>query len=515
MYICGWVNKNMARKSTIPESILQYRPCKCARIRNDNGVYRVYKYSAVKLKSGKWSSSGGYLIGKIIPNEGFIANKRYLKELELSQEEPDLSFSNETTDICYGNYALLMELSKDIRERLIRYFQKEKALQIYCYALILCANGFAHIDQINEYYQESYLSVVYRKFSFKMGHTALTNLLHDLGMKGHPVRNFEQSLIDESSKNIAIDGHVIKSDSVMNDLAEAGYKSKQLKSDQINILIAYDTKVKQPLAYRTYRGSMIDKKSCEEFLKNFTFKNTNFVVDKGFFSKNILKKMSSDGNSYIIPVPKSNKELKKILKTLTYSSGEFLYRGDTKYRSRVVFYEKYINKDTRIIVFKNIDENNRKRGEYMHHINLGDNGYTKENYDKLCEWWGVYQLQTTSTASAQEIFSDYKDRWSIETYNNYVKNEAEFNNLKIQNYYVAHGFDFIMLITGLIHARFSAAIKKLKDASLSTIDVLLKSSHMRMVQRKETNTWELHNTRTKDIAIFSKLGFVPQKSLTI
>lgn len=46
-------------------------------------------------------------------------------------------------------------------------------------------------------------------------------------------------------------------------------------------------------------------------------------------------------------------------------------------------------------------------------MDLGDNGYTKENYDKYCEWWGVYQLQTTSPAPAQEIFSDYKDRWSI------------------------------------------------------------------------------------------------------
>ena len=34
---------------------------------------------------------------------------------------------------------------------------------------------------------------------------------------------------------------------------------------------------------------------------------------------------------------------------------------------------------------------------------------------------------------------------------------------------------------------------------------------MRMVQLKESNTWELHNTRTKDIKIFNKLGFVLQK----
>lgn len=64
-----------------------------------------------------------------------------------------------------------------------------------------------------------------------MGKTALGNLLHELGAKWGAVQDFEQSLIDESSKNIAIDGHVIRSCSEKNDLAEAGYKITSLKAD--------------------------------------------------------------------------------------------------------------------------------------------------------------------------------------------------------------------------------------------------------------------------------------------
>ena len=67
--------------------------------------------------------------------------------------------------------------------------------------------------------------------------------------------------MDESSKKIAIDGHVIRSCSEKNDLAEPGYKAQSLKSPQINVLIAYDTEKKSPLMYRTYRGSSVDKKS--------------------------------------------------------------------------------------------------------------------------------------------------------------------------------------------------------------------------------------------------------------
>ena len=80
----------MGRKSSIPDEILQYRPCKCTRLRDDgNGVYRVYKYTATKLPNGEWSNDWGYLIGKIVANEGFFPNKRYQKELEASQAVAD------------------------------------------------------------------------------------------------------------------------------------------------------------------------------------------------------------------------------------------------------------------------------------------------------------------------------------------------------------------------------------------------------------------------------------------
>ena len=193
-------------------------------------------------------------------------------------------------------------------------FPGERAAQIYSYALIMCANGFVHIDQIDDFYQESFLSVMYRNYAFKMGYTALTNLLHDLGLRGNPVKAFEQSLINNSSKNIAIDGHVIRSCSGENDLAEPGYKMNLLKASQVNLLIAYDIKNKIPLMYRTYRGSSVDKSSVLEFLRSRSFTDTKFIVDRGFYSDSVLSLMSENRNCYIIPVPSNNKHFRRIKK---------------------------------------------------------------------------------------------------------------------------------------------------------------------------------------------------------
>ena len=498
----------MARKSTIPEDILKHVPCRCCRVRNDGGgVYRVYKYSAIKLPSGKWSSDYGYLIGKILSDKGFIPNKHYLKELG---EQGIVTFSDGITDVAYGQYALLHHLSSDILEKLEACFPGERAAQIYSYALIMCANGFVHIDQIDDFYQESFLSVKYRNYAFKMGYTALTNLLHDLGMRGNPVKAFEQSLINSSSKNIAIDGHVIRSCSEENDLAEPGYKMNLLKSPQVNLLIAYDIKNRIPLMYRTYRGSSVDKSSVLEFLRSRSFADTKFIVDRGFYSDAVLSLMSENGNCYIIPVPSNNKHFRRIKKTLAYTSGEFVYKSGKKDCARIIYYEERIDEKTRIIVYKDEDENNSKRKSYKQMIDLGENNYTQEKYEKYCNWWGVYFLQTTTDGTAAEVYSDYKARWSIETYNNYIKNDADFNDLKIQDYYVEHGFDFIMLVTGLIHARLNEAVKTIQKSSVSTFDVLIKSGHMRMVL--EENEWTLHNTRTKDLELLKAIGFVPEKS---
>lgn len=491
--------------ASIPDEISKFRPCKCTRIVNDNGTYRVYKYTAVKLPSGKWSNGSQYLIGKIVPGVGFCPNKRYLKELEQQNQIP---FSDGITDVAYGQYALLMHVSKDVLERLNACFPYDKAAQIYSYALILCANGFLHIDQIDDFYQESILSLMYQKFSFRMGYTALSTLLHNLGSRTTPVQVFEQGLIDSSSKNIAIDGHVIRSCSENNDLAEAGYKMRSLKAEQVNLLIAYDTKSNLPLMFRTFRGSSVDKKSVIDLLESRRFTDTKFVVDRGFYSEKVLKMMTSNGNSYIIPVPVNHKSVKRIRDSLEFSSGEFIYKASRKNTARIVYYEEQLDENRRLLVYKDMDENNSKRKSFKMNMDLGESGYTQEKYEELCKWSGVYFLETTTKDPADAVFNAYKARWSIETFNNYIKNDADFNNLKTQDYYIARGLDFIMLVTGLIHAKLNDAVNSLRISSLSTFDLLVKAGHMRMA--KIEDVWKIQNTRTKDLELLAKLDFIPE-----
>lgn len=199
------------------------RPEKCSEVKFINGHYYVYRYKAVLLASGKWGKKSGPCIGSIIPDVGFKPNKNYL--------ESDIADSITVLD--YGQYAFIEEAASSVKQDLEQCFTLDKAAQIFTYAVILYANGFVHIDQIQRIYEQTWLQVEYKDYTFKMGRNALDTLLDDLGRKTTRVRNYEQQCIYSSLKEIAIDGHAIRSCSEENDLGEAGYKFKKLGEDQV------------------------------------------------------------------------------------------------------------------------------------------------------------------------------------------------------------------------------------------------------------------------------------------
>jgi len=484
--------------SRIPVEISQYRPGPCTEIKYINGHYYVYMYKSVKLASGRWGKKTGKSIGTIIPGKGFIPNKNY--SLYTGEESPDA-----ITVLEYGQYALVEELAKDIRKSLEKQFPADKASQIFAYACILYANGFTHLDQIQQYYEQSWLSHENAMYTFSMGKTALSSLLDNLGRRTKRITNYELAAISDSSSAIAIDGHAIRSCSDENDLGETGYRFDALKEDQVNLLMGYDINTHLPLFSRMFRGSCNDKCTIEDLNSLLNFTGILFVVDRGFYSKSNLDIFSANDNTYVIPVPSNTDVFKDAMSGLIYEKS-FYYRSGKRH-ARIEYTSKRISDMEYVYVFRDIDENEKCRYNYLHSIELGKNGYTMEKFEQSKETFGVYVLQSNSAMTAEQIFASYKKRWGIETLYQYLKNKGDFNNLMIQDYYKEQGLSFIMLITGQIHQKMIAAVKSLNDNTLSVHDIMLMARCMKMERRG--NSWNLRNTRKRDLEILKKLGFVP------
>ena len=486
---------------SIPESVSRFRPGTCTEIKMISGHYYVYMYHSVQLPSGKWGKKTDKSIGKIIPDVGFIPNKNYhLFTGDASQDD--------ITVLEYGQYALVEFVAREILDSLKEFFPDDRAYQIFAYANILFTNDFVHLDQVQSYYEQSWLIHEYKKYSFTMGRTSLGTLLDNLGRRTQRALNYELSAIEKSSSAIAIDGHAIRSCSDENDLGETGYKFKLLKEDQVNLLMGYDINTGLPLFARMYRGSCNDKSTIEDLADLMKFSGILFVIDRGFYSAKNLETLAANDNTYIIPVPANTDIHKETMSSLKYT-GNFYYRSGKKH-ARIEYMSKRISETDYVYVFRDIDENEKCRYNYQHSMELGKSGYTQEGFERSKEFFGVYVLQSNGGLSPEDVFSGYKKRWGIETFYQYLKNLGDFNNLMFQDYYKEQGFSFIMLIAGQIHQKMIAAVKSLNDNTISIRDILLMARCMKM--EKRGNVWSLKNTRKKDLEILSRLGFKPQLS---
>ncbi len=350
------------------------------------------------------------------------------------------------------------------------------------------------------------MSQEYKPLIFKMGKTALGTLLDDLGRSTKRVVKYETDAILNSSFAIAIEGHAIRCCSDENDLGEAGYKFSCLKEDQVNLLMGYDVNTGIPLFARMYRGACNDKSTIEDLADLLGFSGILFVIDRGFYSAKNLKIFSQNDNTYIIPVPSNTDVFSDVMKDVKYSSS-FYYRNGKKH-ARIEYMSKRLSDDEHVYVFRDIDENEKCRYNYQHCMELGMNGYTQEKFEQNRENFGVYVLQSNSAKSAEQVFNSYKKRRGIETLYQYMKNKADFNNLMIQDYYKEQGMSFVMLITGQIHQRMIAAVKRLNNNAISVNDILLMARCLKMERRG--NSWNLKNARKRDLEILKQLGFEPK-----
>lgn len=488
----------------IPDEISIHRPGPCTEVKLISGHYYVYMYKSVKLASGKWGKKTGKCIGSIIPEKGFVPNKNYsLFEEGESQDEISV--------LEYGQYALIEDVAKSVKASLEKHFQFNVAAQIFTLACVMYANGFIHIDQVHSYYEQSWFAEEYKYYTFKMGKDALGTLLDNLGRRTQRVREYELDMIENSSSCIAIDGHAIRSSSEENDLSETGYKFCTLKDDQKNLVMGYDMKSGKELFSRMYRGSCNDKATINDLSDLFNFSGILFAVDRGFYSKPNLELFSSNDNTYIIPVPSNTSVFKTAMSNVEYTDN-FYYKSGKKH-SRIEWYSRRISETENIYVFRDIDENEKIRYNYLRSIDRGKSGYTMEKFEENKEYFGVYVLQSNSGLSAEEVFVTYKKRWGIETFYQYLKNVGGFNNLMFQDYYKEQGFAFIMLIVGQIHTAMISAVKELNDNTTSIRDILIMARCMKMERRGDM--WSLKNIRSKDLATLEKLGFVPQRAVKI
>lgn len=460
-------------KYAVPEEIRKLKP-KGTMVKCISGKYYVYEYFCRKNDLGKWVTKMGKIVGSIDKEIGFIPNDTHNTDEEITTLE-------------YGQYALALANSRNTIQKLLTVFNVEDAYCIYLMAIIHFVNGFTYLKNVQTYVEQSYLSVLFP--SLKLGYRSLASLLDSLGRKQNRVMQFEQLLLNESSKEIAFDGHVIRSTSHENDLGEYGNKFMAIKDMQINVLMAYDIQTNQPILSRVYEGGALDKISIKDVIARHTFENTLFIVDRGFYSNENITLFSQNNNHYIIPLSPNLKTYKEATQDMKLDE-LFVYERSKKV-STIEYKEVILKNGKRVIVYRDVNQNALERADYVKNMKNDNVKYTKEQYEKVKDFFGVIILETNLNESVDEVFARYKKRWKIETFFNYFKNNIEYSALKLSDYYLTQGLSFIMLIVGMIYKEFNEAMPAVQGKSID--DCLLEARFLKA--HKLYGTWKITNIK--------------------
>ena len=466
---------------SVPDEIRRLKPKGTMVKKVKNGFY-VYEYSSKKEKvinpdgtvARKTINHMGKCIGSITLQEGFVPNANRLHDDSIITKN-------------YGDYAFAVECGRPTLAALENAFNKKDAQRIFCIGVIFCVDGFTYMKRIKSRYDISYLS--YRYPGMLLGYDALHTLYMDLGTKNQRVVQFEQNGIDKSSGRVAIDGHVIACTSESNDLSEFGYKAQKYGTPQINWITAYDVNSKRTLSSILANGSEPDKVSVRVFSRH-TFQNTEFLVDRGFNSQADKQLMGSNGNTYIVPMVSNRSNYKCVVSGLKFDRRRYFVYEKQKYSS-IVYYQEFNLDGERYIAYKDAAREASERSEYIKKMKEGKQGYTEDGLIKNDIYFGLFLLETNKTvetASAETVFSSYKERWSIETFYNYVRNKCDFNALYQQDYFMCQGLSFLVTVSGMI---FSDIQRVIRDTGLSIDDVLDAVGKLKMAE--EGGNWQIKN----------------------
>ncbi len=479
---------NSSGKYSVPAEILKFKP-RGTMVKNIHGRYYVYAMENVKNPTtGKWQTKTKEILGKITIEDGYVSNE-------------DAGY----TVLEYGAYHMAEECADEIKVQFQQAFGKgEDARRIWVLALIYSVNGFRPISAISLLYRKSSLAISYP--ALKMGETAVSNILENLGRRDTESKKF-QALLLQSVKEMAIDGHVIPRYSKLDGMTEYGYKYKTIGSEQVNLLTAYDVTKNRPVAMRMFDGSKNDKASVKEMIKDVLIEGCLYLMDRGFNSPELKEILSAKKATYIMPLSSNMTSYQEALKRKRGRMKTFIYRrreGIHIIKSVVEYQVSSDENGTRTIYFRNLHEAEGEKANYLECIEKKVSGYTEAKLEVVEKTFGVLILETTHGGTPEEIYNYYKDRWSIETYYDYLKHQMDFNALGVQDWAKLQGLAFMMLLATLINGSIQ---ERLKQSSLSGVympEVLLTASSVKAMKRNDI--WTIENASKAERDLFKALS---------
>lgn len=470
---------------SVPERIRAMKP-KGTMVKAIRGHYYVYEYRSV-TRDGKRKTEMGRCVGKIEEGRGFVPNSGRAADSEITTLE-------------FGDWAVALSASSQARSLLGEHFHADDADAVWALATMFCVRGVTPARDARRVWEQSCLSLALP--SVALGERAVGELLDALGRRQGPVLAFERALAEASSRLVAVDGHVVGSGSLCNDLAGKGYRFGATHCDQMNLLMAYDALGGEPLACRIVEGGLLDKASLADLVADVPLDGVLWLVDSGFHSAANVELLSRGNNDYIMPLHKGLRACKAAVAEMDLRERFAWARGR---KATVIEWKEHdAGGGQRVLVLRDCNQAALERSNYLRYLAQGRKGYTEDGLAAAEPFFGVCVLQTSlADATAEQVWDHYKRRWTIETFYDWLKNGMGMRGLYQRDYYRAQGLAFVCLVASLVRKGLSDLVRdRLPGRTVDEVllDARLVKAHLRH------GSWGCCNCKGSVRDLFARLG---------
>lgn len=480
----------------IPEEIRKMRPTwlgKATEVRFIGGHYYVYEISS------RWDENKrrpqkttGRCIGKIVPEEGFIANQYYIDTYHQPGTESHVRH--------YGAVETLRQLGADIGEAL-RYSFPDIWRQIEVYALLRLV--FSSTGKTMKYdYEHSWLSNVYPDIG--VCDSSVKRMLEKLSMRQDAMEDFMRGFCRKGHKLI-FDGTSIMC-STSDSYVTKGYNSRAQYHDQYRLLYVFDRTSRAPVFYRVLPGRMVDKAAFVETIRRCSCPDAIIIADKGFYSKANLSYLMEKKLRFILPLQENTT---MIPPSFDEHDGDGRYDGRFTYKGRNIWYKVIPTGDrgNRIFIyqddFRKAEYNSlfteRQEKEYGE-VPLTDKDILSNRRR------GVFSFVSNLEGNTKEVYLDYKERWEIENCFDYMKNSVVKKPLYAHDNETIDAQCFINHVALLYFYRL---IRAMDDAGMkdeySPDEVIRRGNNIYRIS-EYTGHKQLTEMTKEDAEIFRRLG---------
>ena len=271
----------------------QYVYYECGRTYDPEKQYTTVKRVTIGKVSGDDQS-------KMRPNENF---RKYFPDVEAPEEREN---SGRSSCLKAGTYMIIRQMVKELGLDT----KLEASLGGKAAAMILDFAAYSIITENNaaQYYPDyAYNHPLFTPDMKIYSDAAISDLLKSVTEDQRQA--FLDSWNEERNKReriyISYDSTNKNCEAGNISMVEFGAAKEDLGLPIFNYAIGYDLNNSEPLMYEKYPGSINDVSQLQfmiEKVKGYGYKNIGFILDRGYFSKENLHYMDSNGFSFVIMV---------------------------------------------------------------------------------------------------------------------------------------------------------------------------------------------------------------------